>query len=211
MEADELEVRVAWERHVSDDATEWLDQVLRRHREPHRHHHGVRHVAWMLRHLADLDAAGHVADPSAAVAAACFHDAVYEPTAPPGHNERASAALAEQALTEIGWPSDRVRRVSDMILATAEHDTAAASGDTRAVLAADLAVLAAEPNRYEDYVRAVRKEYGHLDEPAWRRGRAAVLRDLLARDELFGSELGLGRWERRARANMTAELAGLER
>lgn len=212
MPADDLEVRVAWERHVAREhhlAEEWLEQVLRRHREGQRHYHGIRHIAWMLRHLDDLAAAGHVTDLGAAVAATCFHDVVHEPTAVPPHNEEASAQLARVALTEIGWAAERVDTVAEMILATADHDVASASGDTRAVLAADLAVLATDPTRYGDYVRAIRKEYGHLDEAAWRAGRAAVLRALLDREHLFAPDLGLDAWEHRARANMTAELAAL--
>jgi predicted metal-dependent HD superfamily phosphohydrolase len=36
-----------------------------------------------------------------------------------------------------------------------------------------------------------------------------VLRTLLARPRLFAAELGLDDWERRARANLTSELASL--
>jgi predicted metal-dependent HD superfamily phosphohydrolase len=57
----------------------------------------------------------------------------------------------------------------------------------------------------------VRREYAHVDDAGWRTGRSAVLRTLLARPRLFAAELGLDEWERRARANITSELAVLAR
>ncbi len=214
MASDELEIRLAWERHLGrgSAASTWLDTVLARHREPHRHYHDLRHVAWMLRHLDDLGAAGRIDDMGAVVAAACFHDAVYDPRAGHGENERASASLARTALAELEWDAARIDHVAEMIVATIDHDVSATDdADTLAVLAADLAVLAAEPAPYGDYVRAVRREYAHVDDDGWRTGRAAVLRQLLGRDRLFATSLELDAWERRARANLTAELSSLER
>ena len=95
-------------------------------------------------------------------------------------------------------------------MATATHDLAGVDRDTAVLLAADLAVLAAEPSRYADYATAVRREYAHVDDDAWRAGRGAVLRTLLdgARSS-SPPELGLDEWERRARANLTSELASI--
>lgn len=214
MADDDLDVRVAWERHVGHDehAREWFASIVERHRDPTRHYHGLHHVAWMVRHLADFERAGLVDDPGATVAAACFHDAIHDPAAAHGDNERASARLARTALGELGWPAGRVDHVAAMIEATIAHDVASADDrDTRALLAADLAVLASEAVRYDDYTRAVRREYAHVDDDGWRTGRATVLHSLLARDHLFAPELGLADWEARARANLTAELSTLER
>lgn len=211
MSGDELELRVAWERYLgrSPVAGDWLEAVLRRHRESTRHYHGVHHVAWAIRHVLVLADRLDVADVGAIVAAAAFHDVVYDPAR--SDNEAVSARLAERALGEIGWDDERRSRVAAMIRATAGH---ALSGDldldTRVLLAADLAVLATDPARYQEYVLGVRNEHAHVAEPDWRRGRAAVLNGFLARDHIFDPALGLADWERRARANLTAELAGLE-
>ena len=78
--SDDLELRAAWTTAVGDDpaAFEALDDVLARHREPHRRYHGVRHVTWVVRHVGDLVRQVPVADVDAIVAAAFFHDAVYD-------------------------------------------------------------------------------------------------------------------------------------
>jgi predicted metal-dependent HD superfamily phosphohydrolase len=209
MAGDELELRVAWQQHVGDSAAarHWFDSVLTRYREPGRHYHGARHVAWVVRHVLSLARAAPADDLDAVVAAAFFHDAIYDPVT--DDNEAASARLARRALGEIGWEPARVDRVAAMVEATRAHDLDGAEHDTSLLLAADLAVLAAEPARYRDYATAVRREYAHVDDAGWRSGRAAVLRSLLDRPHLFARELGLDDWETRARANLTAELASL--
>jgi predicted metal-dependent HD superfamily phosphohydrolase len=74
---------------------------------------------------------------------------------------------------------------------------------------ADLAVLGSEPAAYQAYVTGVRAEYASVDDAAWRRGRSEVVRDLLDREPLYATEPARRRWEARARANLTAELATL--
>ena len=77
------------------------------------------------------------------------------------------------------------------------------------LLDADLAILSADPSAYEAYVRGVRGEYAHVDDAAWRVGRGAVLRSLLAPECRYSTATFVGR-DARARANLTAELVTLE-
>ena len=97
-----------------------------------------------------------------------------------------------------------------LVRATEHHDTNDDDLDGRVLLDADLAVLGSEPAAYQAYVTGVRTEYGHVDEARWRAGRAAVLRGLLDRRPLYATVEARNRWEARARANMTAELAALD-
>ena len=98
-----------------------------------------------------------------------------------------------------------------LVRLTATHDPA--DGDPAgAVLSdADLAVLAAGPERYAEYVAGVRREYSHVPDEAFRRGRADVLRGLLAAPAMFRTATGRRLWEQRARANVEAELSALAR
>src|SRR5262245_41427962 len=117
----ELELRVAWQRHLgsSPTAATWFDEVLGAYRAEGRHYHGVRHVGWVVRHVEALAVDHPVDDLAATVAAAFFHDAVYDATR--GDNEAESAAMAERAVREIGWPEPACRHVADLVLATAGH------------------------------------------------------------------------------------------
>ena len=206
--SDEAELRAAWTVTVGSGHAELaaFDDVIGRHREAHRRYHGVRHVTWVVRHIHELGAAWPVADLGAVTAAAFFHDAVYDPRAV--DNEEQSALLAARVLGELGWTDERCAAVGRLVRATARHH-AGDDPDCAVLLDADLAVLGADPAAYQAYVTGVRAEYAHVDAAAWRTGRAAVLRDLLARHPLYATAAARARWEARAAANMIAELATL--
>ncbi len=195
--------RPSWS--VSDDA---FVRLVARYREPHRHYHSVAHLASVMATAEELMSEVDVADPAAVRLALFFHDAIYDPRS--STNETASAALAGETLTVLGLPPAQTAAVERLILSTADHEPSAESdsADAAVVLDADLAVLSAEPARYAAYVTGVRAEYAHVDEPGWRVGRAAVLRRLLDRPALYRSA-PMAEREARARANLTAELAGL--
>ena len=219
--APEVELGRVWRRLVGVDAGRAgdaaLDELLARHRQPHRRYHTATHVMWVLRHIDDLAAANTPVDLDAVRAAALFHDAVYDPRSPT--NEHDSAVLARQVLADCGWEPARVERVAALIELTAGHvapradDWADDGADTGAdiLLDADLAILGAEPADYRAYVTGVRAEYAHVADDAWRVGRAAVLRSFLDRPVIYRTTSMQAARERRARANLSAELAELQR
>jgi predicted metal-dependent HD superfamily phosphohydrolase len=203
-EADALEL--AWTRHIADDRR-LLDGLLARHREKQRRYHRAAHVASVIRHIDELAATEPVDHLDEVVAAAFFHDAVYEPTHPA--NERASARLARRDLAALGWSAERTERVGAMIEATAHAGTDNPLGDTAILLDADLAILGAEPDAYSAYAASIRAEYRHLDDGEWRAGRAAVLRGFLDRPTIYATATARSTWEQPARTNIAAELATL--
>ena len=71
-------------------------------------------------------------------------------------------------------------------------------------------MLGSDSASYTAYATGVRAEYGHLPDEAWVRGRGDVLRRLLGRATLFETAPAQQWWEPAARANLTAELAGLD-
>ena len=136
-----------------------------------------------------------------------YHDAVYEPASPA--NERASARLARRDLATLGWAQDRIAHVARMIEATTDH-RAPPDQDHAVLFDADLMILGAAPADYASYVDAVRAEYRHVDDDAWRTGVAAtsstpsshVRRSTRRRRGTPGGRHA-------ARQNLTAELAAL--
>jgi predicted metal-dependent HD superfamily phosphohydrolase len=200
------EERSQWLRLVGDDAV--MTALLRRHRERHRRYHTAGHVLAVVHHVDDLAAVEPVDDLGAIIAAAWFHDAVYEPQSPA--NERASARLARRDLIKLGWSSERADTVSTMIEGTSHH-TDPADIDTAVLFDADLAILGAAPDTYSAYVADVRAEYAHMDDESWLSGRADVLDAFLDRDRIYATATGFDRWESAARSNIAAEREALRR
>jgi predicted metal-dependent HD superfamily phosphohydrolase len=174
--------------------------------EPHRRYHTLDHLASVLS-IVD-DHAADAEDPDAVRLAVWFHDAVYDPRRT--DNEDRSAALAARVLPGAGVPEERVATVTRLVRLTARHDPAPDDRDGILLCDADLAVLAGDPADYAAYAAAVRAEYAHVPDEAFRVGRASVLRDLAALPVLYRLPELRDRWEERARANLTAELRTLE-
>jgi predicted metal-dependent HD superfamily phosphohydrolase len=181
-------------------AEDLRDRLLAAYSLPTRRYHDLRHLDEVLDRLAELGE-----DRPAVLLAAWFHDAVYEGER---DDEERSASLAE---AELGGraSADVVAEVARLVRMTASHRPAAGDVAGEHLSDADLAILAAPPARYEEYVVAVREEYAHLSDGDFAAGRAAVLRDLLAKPSLFHSPRARALWEDAARANVTAELARL--
>ncbi|WP_202354586.1 HD domain-containing protein [Mesorhizobium sp. 113-3-3] len=181
------------------------------YRAEDRHYHNLAHIEAMLGLAGDYRAL--LGDPEAVEAAIWFHDAIYDSKTK--DNEARSAALAEKRLagrTDAG----RLRRIGAMILATATHqlprfDDDATTRDASLFLDMDLSILGAEPDAFDAYENAVRREYDWVEEPMWRAGRGAVLKDFLARTRIFHTEEFRQRFEPQARLNMARSLEALQR
>ncbi|MEX2289352.1 MAG: metal-dependent phosphohydrolase [Mycobacteriales bacterium] len=179
--------------------------LLARYAEPHRRYHDRRHLSEVLEALQSSTAG--VAAPAPVLCAAYWHDAVYDPTRT--DNEERSAGLAATVLGRLGLAAEDVAEVVRLVLLTATHDPAAGDDSGALLCDADLAVLASPPARYRAYAEAVRREYVHLDDGAFRSGRVAVLGRLAARPRLFTGERAHRRWDAVARRNLHDELARL--
>ena len=182
------------------------DELLAAWSEPHRGYHDLRHLAEVLDRVDELGSAGVGFDRLAVVLAAWFHDGVYD--GQPGAEER-SAAWAEASLPGVGTPGDTVAEVARLVRLTESHRPADEDRNGCVLSDADLAILAAPAARYTEYVAAVREEYAHVPDSAFAEGRAAILRDLLAKPHLFHTGHAREHWEESARANVEAELRAL--
>jgi len=190
------------------------EDLLLRWSEPHRHYHDLVHLQDVLLALDQLADLGEVVEP-VALLAAWFHDAVYDGS--PGVDERRSADLARSELRGVGLSPALAADVARLVRATtpggSPPDVTAGGGAVVAALAvlrdADLAILAAGEKRYAAYTTAVRREYAHVPDGRFRRGRAAILEGFLAEPWIYHTPTGRARWEERARANLAQEITHL--
>jgi predicted metal-dependent HD superfamily phosphohydrolase len=208
--------------------------LISRYGEPHRRYHDVRHLNDVLNAVDELAADARDAD--AVRLAAWFHDAVYATAgtggatsggmeggtesgaesgttgaadAPAVSNEEASARLAEVVLARFGLPAGLVAETARLVRLTETHTAPPDDANAAVLCDADLAILAAEPERYAAYAEAVREEYRAVPDELFRPARARILSALLAEPSLYRTPAARARFEQRARANVTAEIARL--
>jgi predicted metal-dependent HD superfamily phosphohydrolase len=181
----------------------WL-VIEREYSAPARHYHTLEHISEVLSLLDALYAPDPV--PVALELAGWWHDIVYDTTR--SDNESASATVAGEQLSLVGFDAATVDRTAWLILTTAAHHRERTDEQALLFSDVDLAILGAPSDRYERYMTAVRMEYSHIDEPAWRRGRGDVLTTFLDRPVLYHHPR-LHDWDARARHNLSAELARL--
>lgn len=196
---------------MEDPADQWplttgtdvRDALLRAYGDPARGYHDTRHLSEVLSRLAELAERGTPYDRTPVLLAAWFHDAVYD-----GERdaEERSATWAEDALPPLTDPAT-VAETARLVRLTETHRPEDDDANGCALSDADLGILAAPPERYAEYVGAVRAEYGHLPDEVFAKGRRDVLTDLLGKPRLFHTTYGRDAWEDAARANVQEELA----
>jgi predicted metal-dependent HD superfamily phosphohydrolase len=182
-----------------------LNQLLAAYSEPHRRYHTLQHLREGLAHF---DAAAMLARRPAEVELALwFHDAVYDPRR--DDNEARSAQWARDSVLAAGCAPDVADRVAALVLATAHHTRAGNDPDTQLLLDIDLAILGTAPARFDSYEQEVRAEYAHVDDAAFRAGRAALVEAFLRQPRLYATAAFHDALEARARANLQRSLQRL--
>ncbi len=187
-----------------------LDDLQRRHAEPHRRHHTWARVTGMLATAEEI--AHGIADRPAFILAVLFHSAVFDRSRP--GNAEASIALMRRHLG-ARMPGETLARAEALIGAVLrqdlpETDDPSLRGDAMLLLDMDNAPLGAPPAEHAAYEAAIRAEYPHLSDDRYATGRAAALRIALWRERIFRTDRFFLGHERRARINAEARLAELE-
>lgn len=191
---------------TADDAdlTAAGEYLLGRWSEPQRHYHTVAHLSAVLE-VVDRHA-GLAPHPERVRLAAWMHDAVYDPRALGDANERDSAEFAAGLLATLGVADGVAGEVARLVGLTAGHATEEDDPDGELLCDADLAILASDEEAYAAYTAAIRREYAHVPDDAFRDGRAQVLTALLELPSIYRLKPLGEAWEERARANLSREL-----
>jgi len=182
------------------------NELIARYGEPHRRYHTMTHIEDCL---AQVTASTDFSDAQRRLmeVAIWFHDAVYDATR--HDNEAASARLAVERLRAEGANQTFIDEVSRLIMLTAGHSVEPDDAIGARLVSIDLSILGAEPERYDTYAAAIRHEYGHVPEPIYLAGRAAILSRFLESEALFADPIFAKRHETLARANLAREIASL--
>jgi predicted metal-dependent HD superfamily phosphohydrolase len=180
-------------------AQEVLTKLKERYREPHRHYHTLAHIENGLRVYNELCFTPLLPLEFFAWA---YHDAVYDTTQ--SDNEQKSAEVFMRDAKALGFSMEDSDRVTQLILSTNP------SAEPLSVINdIDLTGLGADPAVYDLNTANIRKEYNWVEPEVWRKGRTAVLRQILKRPDLYITEPFISKYTLQAIENMSRELISL--
>ncbi len=187
-------------RDVDDEHS----KLMRAWRGWGRRYHALEHLVACLRELAD---ARHLAQHPAEVELALwFHDAVYRTYR--SNNERQSANWAGRFMERHGAAKEVTSRVHGLVLATT-HTGNDLDGDQQLIADIDLAILGQPRPIYDQFERAIRREYWWVSRARYVAGRGTILRSFLARPAIYHWPHFRERYEDRARDNVQRAIAAL--
>ena len=137
---------------------------------------------------------------------AWFHDAIYNSMSK--SNEERSADWAAEFISSCGATQDAVDRIRLHVLAT-RHDALPDDADSRMVIEIDLSILGADPGRYDEFERDVRREYRWVPRFIYAPKRAAILQSFSNRPRIYHYEPTFERFEKEARMNIARAIRTL--
>lgn len=172
-----------------------LLELTRRYNEPHRHYHGIEHIAFMLHLGRDLRLSEEQ------ILAIWFHDAVFDVQS--STNEEDSAELAVDLLSAEGYPTAKTGLVERMVLDTKEHRPTIEPSEL--VVDLDLAPLSLPWDEFSANTEKVLLEYAALPREKVEAGRRTFFEKMLAMECIYTSDWGAQR-EGQARENLERAL-----
>lgn len=183
--------------------------------EPHRHYHNLAHIQHCWREWTDYmeweqreeELTGK--EQMIIEYAIWFHDAIYDPYAHTGQNEKESAELAANELWKLGDIYRDIHiDVYNMIMLTANHEDAETLAQ-KVFLDIDLAILGARPELYDRYAENIRKEYSLVEQKQYAHGRTRILQGILKFDRIYHTTYFHQKYEAQARENIQKEITQL--
>jgi len=195
-----------WKRcEAPGDPRPVFEDLWCRYCEPQRIYHRCTHLVHCFQQL-DL-AYALIQDPDPVEMALWFHDAIYTPGS--SENEKESAELFARAAEDQFRPSF-IREVYELIIVTA-HKELAQERNKQFVADIDLSSLGADWEEFLRDTKALREEHADSSDAVYYVAHAKFLTSMLQRPRIYGTDFFYGRYERRARENITRLLAVLAR
>jgi predicted metal-dependent HD superfamily phosphohydrolase len=165
--------------------------------QPSRYYHNLTHVQACLKDLRDASSLTNT--PELVEFAIWYHDVVYDVNR--SDNEQKSAEVASAVCSRAKLSSEAAQEIYDLILVT-KHHNATDSINQKIIIDVDLAILGKPADEYDIYEKAIRKEYSHVTEDDFRKGRAAILRSFLEKPSIYSLEFFNNKYQKQAIVNI---------
>lgn len=169
-----------------------------------RHYHNLDHLAYMF-DLRD-EISDKLEDKEMFDFAIFYHDYIFRVQRK--DNEERSALEAYEKLSEFGVPGDRAKYCKELIAST-ETNKPLNIPDSDYLNDIDLAILGEPPEKYDEYLKKIRKEFSIYPDFLFNPGRKNVLNHFLEKDSIYQTDYFKKRYEKQARKNIEHELESL--
>lgn len=187
------------------------DDLAEVYTAPGRYYHTLDHINDGLNKLDEIRSLHLSSTPDVIEMAWWFHDAIYDATS--SVNEESSAKMANTALNTLGLSNElyfhlhlRIQ-VAELILAT-KHDLPPITDNGRLIVDIDLASLGTPPEIFDLNTANIRKEYAHVSDDDFARGRAGFFRKFLEqRPSIYLTEYFRNLYEAQAQKNLKRIIA----
>lgn len=203
-------LKTSWEKlalklALSDATTQALfTKITTHYKEKHRAYHNLIHIYNMLQLAEQLK--NEIAQYNLFQLAIWYHDIIYN--ALRKNNERKSAELLQKDFRHL-LPAAAIEHCFQLIVSTKKHEILLEGIDNQILLDIDLAILASKAIVYQNYMKAIRKEYKIYPNILYRKGRKDVLTHFLARERIYFSDFFYEKYEAQARHNLQMEIDSL--
>lgn len=189
---------------AKSDADHLYKDLERRYSEPHRFYHNFQHIENCFNQMDMIS--GNEIDPILLEFSLWFHDAVYNPKA--NDNEEQSAYLAKGVCKDAILPESFCKKAQELILMT-KHTCEPIDYLQKIIIDIDLSILGSDPRTYDIFEMNIRKEYSHVNEPAFLAGRSSILNGFINRNRIFYTDFFYSKYEPSARSNLTRTIQKL--
>ena len=166
--------------------------------EPSRYYHTLNHIKTSL--ILFDEVKNQINDPFCIEIAIWFHDIIYNPQK--NNNEVLSAQQARLFLQKIAIKSHKIEQ---LILLT-QHPANPITEDEKYLIDIDLAILGSDPEIFEKYHQAIRKEYDFIPFELYQQKRKLVLKGFLNQNRLYQTDYFFNKFETQARENIKNQL-----
>ncbi|MGB1205423.1 MAG: hypothetical protein ACPG5B_07250 [Chitinophagales bacterium] len=179
-----------------------FEYIMRKYAESTRYYHNQEHLINLFQTI--LPYKNRLEQPDSVSLAIFYHDVVYKALLK--NNERKSAEIALQQMSEMSFSTTMQQEVYALIVATEKHEPTQKTNNFHYFLDADLAILGQTEKVYNVYCEAIRKEYRLVPNVIYRGGRRKVLQHFLEKPRLYFTKEMFDNFEEQARLNMAKEL-----
>ena len=183
-----------------------FDKLQKAYSEKHRYYHNIEHIKSMLMEI--NSSKNYLDKQDELLFAAWFHDIIYNPKK--HDNEGESAEAAVKMLKQLSVPDEKIQKVKELILATANHtNNLEPDSDLSFFLDCDLKVLGTERKEYLLYAQNIRKEYKHVLSFLYSRERKKILKRFIESPTIYRTEYFRNKYEEQAKSNILFEIQNL--